>query len=257
MDIAKGNIAIVQKYLNYKAHACREVYADKEGWAARQKARESDWPEHADSLQLVSTPSYVWARFQQLNAREEHERAEPCTEPASRGAVLSEGQAWLHADLVGHAQRVQEMKQHHVHTLNDKGERVPLTHCKRPDNPKLCKAGFPRTARLIEKPVILCPGLLRKMDMPSSGRRNMIGALHGPINDEWLNGSHPAFLAAPNGGSCNSDVQLPYRFPSVMARVLMLRAWIPSSRLHRYHRTRRQDMRATIATSVALGHSMR
>ena len=105
------------------------------------------------------------------------------------------------------------MKQHHVHTLNSEGNRVPLTHCKRLDNPKLCKAGFPRTDRLIDKPVVLCQGLLHRMKMPSGGRRNMTGALHGPVNDEWLNGSHPALLAAPNGGSCNSDVQLPYRFP--------------------------------------------
>ncbi len=105
------------------------------------------------------------------------------------------------------------MKQHHVHTLNDKGERVPLTHCRRPDNPKLCKGDFPRTLCLIEKPVVLCRGLLRKMGMAWSGRRNKSGALHGPVNDGSLNGSHPALLAAPSGDACNYDVQLQYRLP--------------------------------------------
>ena len=38
----------------------------------------------------------------------------------------------------------------------------------------------------------------------------MLGALHGPMNHPSLNGTHPAMLAAQR---CNSDVQLPYRFP--------------------------------------------
>ena len=48
------------------------------------------------------------------------------------------------------------------------------------------------------------------MGMPSSGRRNKIGSLHGPMNNEWLNGTQPALLAAHGS---NSDVQLPYRLP--------------------------------------------
>ena len=54
---------------------------------------------------------------------------------------IKDGKQWRSEHLAAHAQRVQEMKQHHVHTLNDKGERVPLTHCRRADNPKLYKAG--------------------------------------------------------------------------------------------------------------------
>eukprot|EP00971_Amphidinium_carterae_P230829 4580643-Amphidinium_carterae.1 len=48
------------------------------------------------------------------------------------------------------------------------------------------------------------------MEMPTSGKRNAIGMLWGPVNDPNLNGTHPALLAALR---CNSDVQLPYRFP--------------------------------------------
>ena len=101
------------------------------------------------------------------------------------------------------------MKQYHVHTLNSKGERVPLTHCRRSDNPKLCKGDFPRTMWLIDKAVLLCQGLMKRMHMPCGGRRNRLGSFQGPQNDENLNGSHPALLA---GLQCNSDVQLPYRF---------------------------------------------
>ena len=45
--------------------------------------------------------------------------------------------------------------------------------------------------------------------MPCGGRRNKLGSLHGPQNEENINGTHPAMLAALH---CNSDVQLPYRF---------------------------------------------
>ena len=38
----------------------------------------------------------------------------------------------------------------------------------------------------------------------------MLGAIKGRRNDEWLNGSHPALLVSLR---CNSDVQVPYRFP--------------------------------------------
>ncbi len=52
------------------------------------------------------------------------------------------------------------------------------------------------------------------MQLPCGGRRNKIGSLHGPQNEENLNGTHPAMLAALQ---CNSDVQLPYRFPITKA----------------------------------------
>ena len=103
-----------------------------------------------------------------------------------------------------------EHNQHRVHTVNAEGERVPLTHCRRNDNPKLCRAEFPRTKWLIDRAVVLCHGLARRMGMAITGKRSKLGALHGPMHHESLNGAHPAMLAAQG---CNSDVQLPYRFP--------------------------------------------
>jgi len=48
------------------------------------------------------------------------------------------------------------------------------------------------------------------MGMACGGRRNRVGSLQGPQNDEYLNGTHPAMsVALPY----NSDVQLPYRLP--------------------------------------------
>ena len=126
-------------------------------------------------------------------------------------AMVAEGRDWLKEYIGKHVQRLQELKDNHVHTKTQTGGRVPLTHCRRADNPKLCKADFPRTLWLIRQPVVLCHGLLRKMNLPICGKRNKLGSLHGPMNEENLNGTHPALLAAE--GSFNSDVQLPYRLP--------------------------------------------
>lgn len=109
-----------------------------------------------------------------------------------------------------HVQLLQEHKQHHVHIWDEEaGERIPLTHCRRKDNPKLCKSDFPRTLWLVDEAVILCQGLLKSMGMPFTGKRNKLGSLHGPMNQENLNGTDGAMLAAHG---FNSDVQLPYRF---------------------------------------------
>ena len=50
--------------------------------------------------------------------------------------------------------------------------------------------------------------------MASGGRRSKLGSMHGPMNEDNLNGTHPAMLAAQR---FNSDVQLPYRFPVIPA----------------------------------------
>ena len=48
------------------------------------------------------------------------------------------------------------------------------------------------------------------MNMAVKGKRSMLGSLWGPVNDPNLNGTSPALLAALR---CNSDVQIPFRFP--------------------------------------------
>ena len=50
------------------------------------------------------------------------------------------------------------------------------------------------------------------MGLPARGRRCQLGSLRGPMNHEFIDGTHPAMLAAQR---CNSDVQLPYRFPII------------------------------------------
>ena len=65
--------------------------------------------------------------------------------PASLSDVEEEGRLWQ-VQHQRHVQHVQEHKLHHIHILNETtGERMPLTHCRRVDNPKLRKGDFPRT----------------------------------------------------------------------------------------------------------------
>jgi hypothetical protein len=146
-------------------------------------ARGEDWPEYSLSPELVSKPSYLTSDM--------------------------EPEKWRDMYLSEHVQRVQEMKQHHIHTLNQKGERVPLLHCRRADNPTKCEGNFPRTMWLIDSAVVLCQGLIKHMGMVLGGRRRKLGSFHGPQNEENLNDAHPAMCAALR---TNSDVQLPYRF---------------------------------------------
>ena len=95
------------------------MYADLDAWKQRQKVTEEAWPEYVKALDLVSKRDYV--------------------------SGDGDPEAWLHSYLYEHVQRLQELKQHHVHTLNSNGERVLLTHCRRVDDPAKCKGDFPRT----------------------------------------------------------------------------------------------------------------
>ena len=128
-------------------------------------------------------------------------------------SACEEGEQWARQYIAKDVEASQPMKQHHWHKLNpETNEKEPLTSCRRKDNPSLCKAEFPRTFRLVAQAVILCAGLLKQMNLRASGMCNKLGSLHGPMNHASLNGTHPAMLAAQR---CNSDVQLPYRFPII------------------------------------------
>jgi len=193
--LQKDRKAEIEKYLKFKAHVCRQVYADVDKARQRLSQKEKQWPEYEGTQVLVSRPSYLSQR---------------CNASLSTTERIVEGNQWLEA-YEKHVQEIQEFKQHHIHLpTGPKGELMPLTHCRRADNPALCKSDFPRLKWLIGKAVVLCQGLLERMGMAVTGRRSKLGSLHGPMNHESLNGAAPAMLATQQ---CNSDVQLPYRLP--------------------------------------------
>jgi len=177
---------------------------------------ESAWPEYRTNTKLLETPAYAVDKF--VDTHVEKSKAAPSQTQATpetnaTKTRLQRGQAWLHQYLHRHVQSLQEMKQHHVHIWDeDKKEYVVLEHCKSKDKKNECKSHFPRTKWLLDQCVVLCKGLLQQMDMPCSGRKNLIGSLHGPMNEPNINGTHPAMLATQQ---CNSDVQLPFRLPVI------------------------------------------
>lgn len=174
----------------------------------RRREVEHAWPEYADQTTLLETPSYtleggVTDYNASATARPPHS--------SFKYACIEQGKAWLKKFLQRHVQQVSELKQHHVHVWDEaKKEYVVLEHCKAKDKKNECKSHFPRTKWLIKAAVVLCKGLLQEMEMPCQGRKNLLGSLHGPMNEANINGSHPAMLATQQ---CNSDVQLPYRLP--------------------------------------------
>ena len=182
-EVQRRGPTLVKEYLRYKRHVCREEYEDLEDRQPRQMVLEGTWPDSRDSVALVSTRRYLESDM--------------------------DGTSWREKYLKEHVQSIQEMKQHHVHTLNSKGERVPLTHCRRADNPNKCRADFPRTQWLIDKGVVLCKGIMHRMGMSLGGEKSKLGSLHGPRTEENLNGTHPASCAFLQ---TNPDVQVPYRF---------------------------------------------
>ena len=175
---------IVGKYLRYKQHVAREEYADAEEARVRREGVESDWPEYRLRRTLVTVPGYL-------------------------GDGQLTKQMW-EEEYWRDVQAVQELKQHHVHPYDAHGVRQLLQHCRRKDDRTACKARFPREHEMLDGPAVLCEGLARRLKLPTQGRRNALGSLVGPRNDEWLNGTHPALAV---GLRANTDVQLPFRLP--------------------------------------------
>ena len=106
MEILRSRgAALVKEYLRYKTHVCREEYATVEAWEERRRDQtENEWPEYRNCVSLVSQRQYL------LDGNQDAEE-------------------WLDNYLLDHVQEVQEKKQHRVHVMNAKGERVPLAHC--------------------------------------------------------------------------------------------------------------------------------
>ena len=111
--------------------------------------------------------------------------------------------------------------QHHWHTLDEHGNRVPLKYCRvkgRKGKP-LCKQGFPKkvlkhkTGKLkMEKyrVRIVCQGVAGELNLKTSGRRNALGSILGRRRCEYFY-STPALQAAV--ARSNTNVQCNYRVP--------------------------------------------
>ena len=113
--------------------------------------------------------------------------------------------------------------QHHWHSLNDKGERVPFKYCRlrtRDEKNCQCKMGFPKHVPKCKGVIIkgkvrhriVCPGIAGELELSCSGRRNALGTIAGARTDPWLSGTS-AMLAKLI--KANTNVQSPYRLPII------------------------------------------
>eukprot|EP00438_Fugacium_kawagutii_P008899 Skav215707 [mRNA] locus=scaffold2573:242958:252224:+ [translate_table: standard] len=197
-DVAEKRLEELRSgYLAYSGHVMHGVYEGhaQEEVAAKIAEAEASWPEHKNEQAMIECPEY------------QRRRALP-----TDGPDATEAMAWAMEYLTGDVARLQFLKQHHYHPMNaETGERVPLHGCQKADKSGVCKSDFPREAWRSTQGMVLCPCQAETHGMATKGRKNRIGALHGPYGNEWLNCCHPAMLAALRG--VNVDVQLPYRLP--------------------------------------------
>ena len=82
-----------------------------------------------------------------------------------------------------------------------------------------CKGGFPRKVRrdkdgkIIEalcRPRVVCQGVAKELDLKTSGRKNMLGAIVGTRRNSWFSGTS-AILAKVFRS--NTNIQTNYRVP--------------------------------------------
>ena len=143
-----------------------------------------------------------------------------CAEEVDADNVAKDGQRFTE-EYEADCQFVFSRVQHHWHKLGKDGSRHPMRYCqtRRKGQSGCCKAGFPKKVlrdktgkvRAMKYRVrIVCSGVAQEMDVRTSGRRNMLGAVMGRRQCEWFSGTS-AILAHLTRS--NTNVQCPYRIP--------------------------------------------
>ena len=100
-------------------------------------------------------------------------------------------------------------QQHHMHSWDPKHKcYVPLPACQKKDAPNKCKHGFPKT--LCDVARVVCRGNARKFRQSTAGRRNALGCVLNPRDNQWLSGTMHAFTLMFMG---NSHTGINFRIP--------------------------------------------
>ena len=100
-------------------------------------------------------------------------------------------------------------QQHHMHIWDPKHQcHVPLPGCRKKDAPNKCKHGFPKP--LCDVARVVCRGNARKFRQSTAGRRNALGCVLNPRDNQWLSGTMHAFSVMCLG---NSHTGVNYRVP--------------------------------------------
>ena len=113
-----------------------------------------------------------------------------------------------------HCQLIFAYSQHHWHSLDDTGNRVPMKYSavkrkrgtKKSD--KICKMRYPRplnsSIRSIRK------GSCKEFEGRCSGRRSMLGTIAPIRTDNWFAETSAVLSAIVNA---NTNMQVPYKIP--------------------------------------------
>ena len=100
-------------------------------------------------------------------------------------------------------------QQHHMHTWDAKHKcHVPLPACQKKDAPNKCKHGFPKSICDVAR--VVCRGNARKFRQSTAGRRNALGCVLNPRDNQWLSGTMHAFTLMFMG---NSHTGINFRVP--------------------------------------------
>jgi hypothetical protein len=189
---------LLEQSFAYVNHVCAESYADESTFDNERDKLEEESPDYEDDNTLMKQP--VLPR----------DAANICSPKVSVQslAVLADGAKWRRR-YKQDVQKCQMRVNHHIHRKHpETNEREPMPYCKCKDRPKECSKGYPKTK--LDMSCVVCNGVAKTLGLNASGKRNMLGAMMSPRNNEWLNGTHPAMLFKQR---CNSDVKVTYRIP--------------------------------------------
>jgi hypothetical protein len=181
----------------FKTHTCNEQYYDVADFESQRDELEDEWPEYARSARLSVQPDM------KPNTEEQH----VLSQHADNSALFQHASAWRHRFRTAE-QQIQMRVNHHIHPKDDEGIYRPMKYCAMKENPDKCKFGNPK--ELLEDCVTVCPGVAKKLQLPTSGNRNALGSLVGPVNHSMLTGSQPALHVCVK---TNTHVMIPYRMP--------------------------------------------
>lgn len=200
---SSGAQRLLEDCYQFKSYVCAESYADPKMFEEQRSKLEEASPDYKDSARLI-------CQQEQLRSAD---GADNVVVNTSIEGVIKEGKRWKQA----YKQVVQQHQMrvnHHLHLLNDEGEREPMPYCRSKTDHNECSKGYPRQTFTFkqQKGAAICRGAAKKLKLSASGKKCMLGAIFTGRENEWLNGTHPAFLASLH---CNSDVLVPYRLPLI------------------------------------------
>jgi hypothetical protein len=213
---ADGKSSIFEEYTRFKRHVDYEVYDDLHGFEARRSEIESRYPLLKDTAAL-----FVLRAIAADDVCDEADIAEEFSSnmtASQHTEQTAEGEKWQ-ASVVPLIQAKQEYVQHHIHpeeVPGDPDSRKPMPQCTSHHDRSKCKAHFPKKQARKESPnlreecAVVCEGLGPIMGIPTTGKPSFLGTMMGPINHNYLNGTHKAFLLCV---PCNTDVSVHYRIP--------------------------------------------